>query len=279
MKTTLNPLLSHSKNEIESPSDSHVPFRSRRLHPWTRLHSHYALMGGFAFDTTKVTAQFLPEERTQLTLTTLALRRLASCEPDLIPDLSTDQIREKSKADGFAKSIICLQALWFIAQVIGRLSLLELNTLIHAFCCLTTYLAWWHKPLDIENPSLIDASKDPAWKICAYMVMYSAVGNSPKCYAQRPIFQIWLDQERHLRKLAYEKDIPTFDPPHKSSDQINSGHNHPERLNHENSLPENIVFDPNTPVTASELGQNEPLKLYPFQTVFGFRLINIVPEK
>ena len=114
MKATLDPLGIQSPVNPEGSSETHVPLGNRRLHPWTRLHSHYALTGGFAFDTTRATTQFLPEGRTRLTLTTHALRRLAKYEPDLIPDISTEEILAKSKADGFAKSIVCFQALWFI---------------------------------------------------------------------------------------------------------------------------------------------------------------------
>ena len=35
------------------------------------------------------------------------------------------------------------------------ISLLELNTFAHAVCVLTAYLFWWHKPLDVEELTLI----------------------------------------------------------------------------------------------------------------------------
>ncbi|KAF1843612.1 uncharacterized protein K460DRAFT_341965, partial [Cucurbitaria berberidis CBS 394.84] len=157
MRSLLDPLV------LQTSKDSSAfgylrSHRSRgliRLHSWTRLHAHYALMGGFAFDTSKAPIQFMPEGRTRLTLTSVALRKLALDYPDLVPDISAETIREKGKANGFAKSIVCIQAFWFIVQVIGRLaakypiSLLEMNTFLHALCCLAIYCAWWNKPLDI----------------------------------------------------------------------------------------------------------------------------------
>ena len=39
---------------------------------------------------------------------------------DLIPNLTKEEIKSKSKANGLAKSLVCIQALWFIAQCITR---------------------------------------------------------------------------------------------------------------------------------------------------------------
>ena len=156
--------------------------KDERENPWTRTHSHFALMGGFAFDTHKSRINYLPYRRTRLTLTPHALRKLAEYEPDLIPDISKEDIDDKSKADWFAKSLACIQACWFIVQFVGRLagslpiSLLEMNTFLHALCCLIIYMAWWDKPLGIDEPELIKADEGRAQKVCAWMVMNSSVG-------------------------------------------------------------------------------------------------------
>ena len=39
---------------------------------------------------------------------------------DELPDLSEEEIESKSKANGLAKSLVCLQALWFITQCLTR---------------------------------------------------------------------------------------------------------------------------------------------------------------
>lgn len=39
---------------------------------------------------------------------------------DVIPDLSEEEIKSKSKANGLAKALVCIQALWFIAQCLTR---------------------------------------------------------------------------------------------------------------------------------------------------------------
>lgn len=140
-------------------------------------------MGGFAFDSSTSLVNIIPDGRTRLTLTVLGLRKIAANEPDLIPDISEQIIQDKSKSDGFAKLLVCLQACWFIVQTIGRLatgsaiSLLEMNTLLHAVCCLATYMAWWDKPYNIEEPVTIK-TEDRAGKICAWLVADSRLGRS-----------------------------------------------------------------------------------------------------
>ena len=157
---------------------------TRKKNPWTRTHSHFALMGGFTFEADDSQANFIPYQRTRLTLTPRALRKLAIVEPMLIPDISERTIRDKSKANWLAKSLACLQACWFITQVVGRaatsapISLLEMNTFLHALCCLIIYLAWWHKPFDIEEPEVIKASTEHTHRIFAWMIMHSIYGAS-----------------------------------------------------------------------------------------------------
>ena len=63
-----------------------------------------------------------------------------------MPFLSEEEIWDKSKVNGPAKAIVCIQALWFCAQCVGRLgqrlpvSLLELSTFAHAICALLVYV-------------------------------------------------------------------------------------------------------------------------------------------
>lgn len=155
---------------------------TRRKNPWTRTHSHFALMGGFVFDADDSQANFMTRTYTRVTLGPSALLKLAELEPTLIPDILESDINDKSKASWLAKTSVCLQACWFIIQVIGRaatsapISLLEMNTFLHALCCLGIYLAWWHKPLDIETPELIKTNTEKTRKICAWMVMNSKLG-------------------------------------------------------------------------------------------------------
>lgn len=115
-------------------------------------------MGGSASDFAKMEANIFEPGVTRKMLTPYALRTIAHADPDVLPDISTESIMEKSKANPFAKCLSCLQASWFPAQVIGRvitshaIGLLELNVVLHALCCLMIYVVWWNKTLDIDEP-------------------------------------------------------------------------------------------------------------------------------
>lgn len=150
--------------------------------PLTLVHGFYALMGGYAFATDMSEQPFLPSSYTRATITPKGVLFLLDHEPDALPYLSPEQIKDKSKADGLKKTLVCAQALWFCVQCITRLaqalpvSLLELNTFAHALCTLVIYLLWWHKPLDIEEPTLLT---DPRlFPLSAYMWMTSKVSSN-----------------------------------------------------------------------------------------------------
>ena len=168
-------LVQYTSDKLFEPSEA----RPARRNKWSKVHGFYAVMGGFAFDTDDSEQKFMPGSRTRLTLTTRALRFLAKHRPDLIPDLSTEEIEDKSKASGLAKTLVCLQASWFCIQCINRLiarlsiSLLELNTFGHAICTLLIYILWWHKPLDVAEPSLMQGTD--ARQICALMCLASKI--------------------------------------------------------------------------------------------------------
>lgn len=162
MNALLKPKIANSEENgnLLASEEKQLP---SRVHDWTDLHSFYALMGGFAFSDEDLSKdkRFLPGNRSRVILTSDGLLRLAEHEPALLPDLSKAEIIDKSKADGFGKTIVCLQASWFIMQTCSRftaqlpISLLELSTMAHAICALLIYFLWWNKPLDIRQPTLM----------------------------------------------------------------------------------------------------------------------------
>ena len=76
-------------------------------------------------------------------------------------DISKKYLQDKSKANGLAKSLVCLQASWFCVQCLVRVgqalpvTLLEINTFAHSVCALLVYILWWYKPLDVEQPTYL----------------------------------------------------------------------------------------------------------------------------
>lgn len=89
------------------------------------------------------------------------IKRLLEYKPELIPDISEDEIRDKSKADGLAKAILFIQVGWFCINCLSRLiqhlplTLLEVSTFAHALCSLSVYILWWNKPLNVQEPTVI----------------------------------------------------------------------------------------------------------------------------
>jgi hypothetical protein len=123
----------------------------------------YASMGGFVIE-----PGWMLEEHEKdlfggykrLTLTPRGIWLLAKC--GYLPDISKDEIEDKSKADKLAKIIVCLQAGWMFVQVVSRLAadlpvtLLEVNTLGHVGCALMMYLLWWDKPRQVDEPTIME---------------------------------------------------------------------------------------------------------------------------
>ena len=74
------------------------------------------------------------------------------------PTITEEEIEDRSKSDGFSKTIALGQTLWFVAQCITRraqhldLTLVELLTLSLAVLNGLMYFLWWNKPLDVRCP-------------------------------------------------------------------------------------------------------------------------------
>lgn len=158
-------------------------------------------MGGFAFDSSMMRVNILPDNKTRVTLTPHGLKLLAKVAPEVFPSISKEAIIDKSKSNGLVKLLICAQALWFSVEFLGRMfsstavSLLELNTLVHALFCLVAYIGWWNKPLDIKEPVLIPLDQEIAKQVCAWMVMTSTVGAVRPCRPVEPYPEAAEDQE------------------------------------------------------------------------------------
>lgn len=135
-------------------------------------------MGGFALDTGRgrddLPCEYMPRSP-RLALNHKAVRIVARL--GWLPDISKEAIRDKSKADAFAKVLVMTQASWLILQCIMRaahklpVTALELNTLAHAICALLIYMIWWDKPLDINEPTILSGEWAPglaaAFTVCS----------------------------------------------------------------------------------------------------------------
>ncbi|KAF4769277.1 hypothetical protein HAV15_008549 [Penicillium sp. str.  len=75
-----------------------------------------------------------------------------------VPEVSDEELWDKSKQDTIAKLITCVKVAYLILQCIGRAVLglavttIELSTVAIVGCTLMTSICWLHKPLDVYYP-------------------------------------------------------------------------------------------------------------------------------
>ena len=128
---------------------------------WTETHSHFIQMGGLMLFEGNVAKGVL---------TPNGFFELLTAGKMEFPNITLEEIEDRSKADGFSKTIALGQTLWFVVQCLARraqhldLTLLELLTLSLAVLNGVMYLLWWHKPLDVRCPIrvyLLDKPNDP----------------------------------------------------------------------------------------------------------------------
>ncbi|KAK0211883.1 hypothetical protein IW262DRAFT_1467292 [Armillaria fumosa] len=112
---------------------------SSKDHELKLVHGFFVSMGGFYYGKEKrlVTLKDVPK----------LLEPLAK--------VRAVDIREKSKGDALSKTIVVLQISWFVVQCCARaaqklpITLLEMSALAFAVLSITSYVAWWEKPVDV----------------------------------------------------------------------------------------------------------------------------------
>ena len=115
-------------------------------------------MGGFVVD-----VSHLHNTLSRLTISPKGAAFLARHGHSL--QISDSTIRDKSKADILAKTLVCVQVGWTLVQTIARrivgypITLLEVHTLVHVACAVGIYGLWFQKPLDLRDPAWVDASE------------------------------------------------------------------------------------------------------------------------
>ena len=134
--------------------------------PWTRVHSHFANMGGFVFrvggDTTE------PSDAPSVSYSNpyhlVASDILALREAGLLtklPSITQEEISDKSKSDGLIRAITVVQIIWMMVQIIVRasrnltISQLEISVLAFASCAIFLYGLNWEKPKGVQVPCAI----------------------------------------------------------------------------------------------------------------------------
>jgi hypothetical protein len=119
---------------------------------WSLTQCFYLVMGGFVIKSDDQLIRASPKN----------LLKLLDTDVLSWPEVTTSEIEDRSKADWILKSLALAQAVWFLAQCIGRavqglsMTTLELFTLGIISCALVTYSAWWSKPFDVRKPIIIE---------------------------------------------------------------------------------------------------------------------------
>lgn len=178
----------------------------------------------------------------------------------LLPPISEREISDKSKADGLAKTLVCLQAIWMVVQVISRLvdglpvTLLEVNTLGHVVCALLIYLLWWHKPRLVREPTVLQGQ----WvkPVCAYMWMSSKISD-PKDHGNNLFGRIFYKQPRmpELQRLKIDHQEPTKEPENANSNASFAQIKHKSNaLTHSAGVCQRVIYpeEPSAPLSQTE---------------------------
>ncbi|PSN66377.1 hypothetical protein BS50DRAFT_526400 [Corynespora cassiicola Philippines] len=192
-------------NKLGPTSATHDQISRSTSYEWSLSHSFYATMGGFAIELDEKESSYtcLFGEAKRLTLTAKGVALLAHCGH--LPNISADDIKDKNKTDSLAKFLVCVQAGWMVVQVTTRRAtnlpstLLEVHTVAHVVCALIVYAIWWHKPRQVESPTLLRG--DWLWPLAAYM--YCASRMSGK--TTNDGYKMIRSPEPEFKELAYLK--------------------------------------------------------------------------
>ena len=179
---------------------------------WTIVHAFYADSGGFLLHI---------EDNLAFPVTAKQLHYLVQKGHLAMPQITKREIWDKSKADGFAKTIASFQAGWLVAQVIARgiqhlpVTLVELSTVALLTCTVATAFFWFQKPLGVETPTELHLN-------VSMTQMLEHVGDVAKApfrdtpmdfveshiYTSRqlPLSQYWGVQGRPLPRIPNDRD-------------------------------------------------------------------------
>ena len=111
---------------------------------WTTRHAFFADMGGFRLQEQPPTGSSYAPPFRDVPVNAVQIQWLADKGYIEWPNVSEDEIRDKNKADGFARLLTVVQIIWFAISCIGRavqqlpISSLELGTIAYVFASIPT---------------------------------------------------------------------------------------------------------------------------------------------
>lgn len=144
-------------------------------HPeWTMQQGFYVDMGGLQvvlpgdkpqLQTQKGNTNIVElEDEARYTIRLNDLIVLIKADVLTLPDMTIDELKERSKNDQFARVVTSFQVLYFVIRSFGRLgsglplSTLEISTLAFICCAIFIEYFWWNKPLDLRSSTVTTIS-------------------------------------------------------------------------------------------------------------------------
>lgn len=133
-----------------------VDLHEVKLHPvqdkWSVAQAYCVLMGGLALQTEDGWIYTVSPSN----ISNFIQAGIISCR-----NFRDRDIKDKAKADSFAKTFTLLQSTWSVINILARViyglpvSLVELTTVSYVACAVFTYAFWWHKPKDMMTPIIM----------------------------------------------------------------------------------------------------------------------------
>lgn len=160
-------------------------------------HSFYVVVGGIQLDLPKTDGiGYIKDKRKlepSLRLTPTCIVYLLWMDAPL-PNISTQDIADHSKASAITKFLSCTQALWLVLQLIGRAYLglavteLEINTLAHVLCALAMYGFWFSKPFLVEQAHHVKLESELGGVLANYNLFLSPERNISRWFPPCAVF-------------------------------------------------------------------------------------------
>ncbi|UKZ56782.1 hypothetical protein TrVGV298_010623 [Trichoderma virens] len=142
-------LLTAAAGQLAAARDSVKAFHALGHTSWTYRHGFFANMGGF---------ELQPLNGTPFPVNSKHILWLMSRGHIRYPEISNEELLDKSKKDTVSKLITCFQVGYLIVQCIARgvqnlpVTTIELSTMAIVVCSIMTSICWISKPQDVRYP-------------------------------------------------------------------------------------------------------------------------------
>ncbi|KAK3898974.1 squalene epoxidase-domain-containing protein [Staphylotrichum tortipilum] len=156
---------------------------------WTRIHAFYANAGGFVLQTPDFPA---------FPINATSIHYLCSRKRIDVPQISRDDIWDRSNADHFAKGFAFIQAGWTLLQIVARrsqqLTVAPIEVFPAAFVLpsLVTAYFWASKPQNVAEPTVIRVR----WTIADLLLSAGDAARDPYVdtpldFVEKPVWDGW----------------------------------------------------------------------------------------